>query len=253
MGNCLSSNGTSEAKYKTSSPYTSTAPLTSNVEHKEEFKQNSPALERTRPPAERPTRPPAERPPIPRPDVPNLPPPPTPPFPDPNAKVVVALYGYDARTDDDLTFAKGDLLEIKEEEGDWWRARSRQTGLKGYIPCNYVAAVKSLEAEPWYFGSIKRQEGERYLLQPGNRHGAFLIRKSESRPGLNAVLFALSILDVDGDLVRHYRIKSTDTGKFFISRRQEFSTLNEMVEYYSNSHDGLMVNLREPCIKVRAY
>ena len=39
-----------------------------------------------------------------RPAAPNVP---QPPFPDPDAKVVVALHGYDARTDDDLTFQKG--------------------------------------------------------------------------------------------------------------------------------------------------
>lgn len=99
----------------------------------------------------------------------------------------------------------------------------------------------------WYFGDIKRQEGVRYLEQPGNKHGAFLIRKSENRPNQSGQLYALSALD--GDIVRHYRIKTTDEGKFFISRRQEFSTLNELVEYYSNVSDGLMV-LREPCIKV---
>jgi len=43
----------------------------------------------------------------------------------------------------------GDLLELYEDNGDWWLARSRNTGRKGYIPCNYVASVKSLEAEPY--------------------------------------------------------------------------------------------------------
>lgn len=46
----------------------------------------------------------------------NLPPPPnreappTPPFPNPSAKVVVGLYSYTARTDDDLSFNKGLFL-----------------------------------------------------------------------------------------------------------------------------------------------
>ena len=35
---------------------------------------------------------------------------PTPPFPNPNAKVVVGLYSYTARTDDDLSFNKGNLI-----------------------------------------------------------------------------------------------------------------------------------------------
>ena len=72
---------------------------------------------------------------------------PTPPFPNPNAKLVVALYNYEARTEDDLSFQKGDHLEVRDDNGDWWYARDRKTGRKGYIPCNYVAPAKSLEAE----------------------------------------------------------------------------------------------------------
>lgn len=101
----------------------------------------------------------------------------------------------------------------------------------------------------WFFGDIKRQEGERLLMQVGNKHGAFLIRKSENRAGQGFNWFALSIRD--GDQVRHYRIKTTDNGKFYVARKQEFSTLSELVDFYSHSTDGgLLVNLREPCIKV---
>lgn len=66
-------------------------------------------------------------------------------------KLFVAMYDYDARTDEDLSFKKGDLLEIlNDTQGDWWFARSKtpRTGkLEGYIPSNYVARVKSLESE----------------------------------------------------------------------------------------------------------
>lgn len=69
-------------------------------------------------------------------------------------KMFVALYDYDARTDEDLSFRKGDLLEIiNDTQGDWWfaRAKSNKTvggKTEGYIPSNYVAKVKSLESEP---------------------------------------------------------------------------------------------------------
>ena len=83
----------------------------------------------------------------------------------------------------------------------------------------------------------------------GNSHGSFLIRRSESRTGSAQNLFALSIRD--GDLIRHYRIKSTDHGRYFIARKSEFNTLTELVDYYSHSSDELgMVKLREPCVKV---
>ena len=78
------------------------------------------------------------------------PPEPVPPIPkqEPNYPVYVGKYDYDSRTDDDLTFRKGDMLYIiSTEEGDWWYARSRTTGKEGYIPSNYVAEWKSLDAE----------------------------------------------------------------------------------------------------------
>jgi len=62
----------------------------------------------------------------------------------------VALYDYEARTIEDLSFKKGEIVEIiNDTQGDWWYARSRTTKLEGYIPSNYVARVKSLESEPY--------------------------------------------------------------------------------------------------------
>lgn len=66
-----------------------------------------------------------------------------------NAKIFVALYDYDARTDEDLSFRKGEHLEIMNDtQGDWWLARSKRTRQEGYIPSNYVAKLLSIEAEP---------------------------------------------------------------------------------------------------------
>ena len=71
-----------------------------------------------------------------------------PPPPPPNCPTYTAKYDYECRTDDDLTFKKGDLLYIiSTEEGDWWYAQHRDTGEKGFIPSNYVAEHDSLDAE----------------------------------------------------------------------------------------------------------
>ena len=69
--------------------------------------------------------------------------------PESDVKLFVALFDYDARTSEDLTFKKGDYLEVKPENTayDWWQAKSRSTQQEGYIPSNYVAEVKTLEAE----------------------------------------------------------------------------------------------------------
>ena len=64
-------------------------------------------------------------------------------------KVFVALYDYEARTDEDLSFKKGEHMEIlSDDQGDWWYAKSKATKKEGYIPSNYVAKLKSIEAEP---------------------------------------------------------------------------------------------------------
>ena len=60
----------------------------------------------------------------------------------------IALFDYDKRTNEDLSFRKGERLEILNyQEGDWLLARSLDTGLKGYIPRNYVAENKTIQAE----------------------------------------------------------------------------------------------------------
>ncbi|XP_047996552.1 tyrosine-protein kinase Src42A isoform X2 [Leguminivora glycinivorella] len=160
-------------------------------------------------------------------------------------RIFVALYDYDARTDEDLSFRKGEHLEIlNDTQGDWWLARSKKTRQEGYIPSNYVARLQSIEAEPWYFRKIKRIEAEKKLLLPENEHGAFLIRDSESRHND----FSLSVRD--GDTVKHYRIRQLDEGGFFIARRTTFRTLQELVEHYSKDADGLCVSLSKPCVQV---
>ncbi|XP_059925144.1 proto-oncogene tyrosine-protein kinase Src-like isoform X1 [Gadus macrocephalus] len=102
----------------------------------------------------------------------------------------VALYDYESRTASDLTFKKGDRLQIVNNtrkysfrEGDWWLARSLTTGESGYIPSNYVAPSDSIQAEEWYFGKITRRDSERLLLSLQNRRGTFLVRESETTKG----------------------------------------------------------------------
>ncbi len=66
----------------------------------------------------------------------------------PGLTTYVGKYDYESRTDDDLSFKKGDLMHIiSTDEGDWWFAKSKDTGKEGYIPSNYVAEWKSLDAE----------------------------------------------------------------------------------------------------------
>ena len=66
----------------------------------------------------------------------------------PAATISLALYDYEARTNEDLSFKKGERLQvINTDDGDWWYAKSLVTARAGYIPSTYVAPEKSYEAE----------------------------------------------------------------------------------------------------------
>ncbi|XP_069731229.1 tyrosine-protein kinase Fgr isoform X2 [Phaenicophaeus curvirostris] len=159
----------------------------------------------------------------------------------------IALYDYEARTEEDLTFQKGEKFHIiNNTEGDWWEARSLSSGATGYIPSNYVAPVDSIQAEEWYFGKIGRKDAERQLLCHGNCRGTFLIRESETTKGA----YSLSIRDWDeakGDHVKHYKIRKLDNGGYYITTRAQFDTVQQLVQHYIEYNDGLCHLLTRVC------
>lgn len=167
----------------------------------------------------------------------------------PVAHPYTALYDYDARSEDDLDFKKGDILDVTKTEGDWWLARSQKTGKEGYIPSNYVAPVDSMKREDWYFGKCARKDAEKKLIAIGINKGQFIVRDGEANPGT----FSLSVRDNDpqkGDHVKHYRIRKMDGGNgFFITQRSVFPTLSELVRHYQSNIDGLCCILTRACPK----
>ncbi|WAR23125.1 FYuncharacterized [Mya arenaria] len=143
-------------------------------------------------------------------------------------KRVFALYDYDARTQDDLTFRKGDK--------------------EGYVPRTYVALEESLESHDWFFGRVTRKEAERNLLTKDNPVGAFLVRESESCPGS----YALSIRDYDQnmanpDCAKHYKLRNMDEGGVYIVKRRQFKSMMELVDQYKVQADGICGSLVAPC------
>ncbi|XP_063672948.1 tyrosine-protein kinase Blk isoform X4 [Pan troglodytes] len=174
----------------------------------------------------------------------------TPPLPDEHLDedkhFVVALYDYTAMNDRDLQMLKGEKLQVLKGTGDWWLARSLVTGREGYVPSNFVARVESLEMERWFFRSLGRKEAERQLLAPINKAGSFLIRESETNKGA----FSLSVKDVttQGELIKHYKIRSLDEGGYYISPRIAFPSLQALVQHYSKKGDGLCQRLTLPCV-----
>ncbi|XP_075720349.1 tyrosine-protein kinase FRK [Rhinoderma darwinii] len=158
----------------------------------------------------------------------------------------VALYDYEARTSEELSFFAGDQMFILNfTHESWWKAKALTPRGKaeGFVPANYVALVSSIESKPWFFHDIKRSEAEKQLILPGNQSGSFIIRESESQKGD----YSLSVYN--GITVKHYRIRKLDNGGFYITPRKTFPDLENLVKNYMKVDDGLCCKLRYPCIK----
>lgn len=153
-----------------------------------------------------------------------------------------ALYDYDARTDDDLSFRKGDMLNIiNDSDGDWWQAELVSTpSHQGYIPSNYVAPGNTMEAEEWYMGKMPRGLAEKLAMSVSP--GAFLVRESASRIGDYSLTVNVGLN------IKHYRIVYAG-GAYFIARRAQFNSLKELVDHYTRTDDGLIIQLTQPCPK----
>eukprot|EP00066_Takifugu_rubripes_P006737 XP_003971740.1 PREDICTED: tyrosine-protein kinase Blk [Takifugu rubripes] len=163
-----------------------------------------------------------------------------------NEHVFVALHDFKSTNSSDLPFKEGDKLKVLQSDGQWWVAKSLESGLEGFIPCNYVARAETMEMEKWFFNDMSRKETERLLLAPGNQTGSFLVRESETSPGS----YSLSIRDYEpqqGDVVKHYKIRTMDKGGYYISPYNTFPTLQKLVTYYTGTADGLCQQLYAPC------
>ncbi|CAF1589868.1 unnamed protein product [Adineta ricciae] len=81
--------------------------------------------------------------------------------------------------------------------------------------------------ESWYYGSITRDEAEKLLKYDGVEIGDFLVRNSERKIGH----YSLSIR-AEEELIRHFRIESSDDGNRFIIGKRSFKSLNDLIEHY---------------------
>lgn len=69
-------------------------------------------------------------------------------FPPVKGRIVVAMYNYEARDNTDVSFKKGDRMEVVDDsEGDWLNVVHLITKMQGYIPGNFVAPELSVESE----------------------------------------------------------------------------------------------------------
>lgn len=168
-----------------------------------------------------------------------------------DCKVLRALYDLasSSRNDDELSFRKNDLFKlINDENEDWWLVESLESGRKGYLPCNFVVLQDSMHEKLWFHGAISRKDCEKLLESKWNVLGTFLIRESESLKGTYS-LSELCLLD-DKRTCKHYHLRRMDSGRWYISPKSTFCSLDELIESYSNS-GGLLNNLTVPCPKLK--
>ncbi|KAF6202853.1 hypothetical protein GE061_003258 [Apolygus lucorum] len=162
-------------------------------------------------------------------------------------RIVVAVYNYQSREASDVSFVKGDRMEVLDDsESDWWKVRHLATGEEGLIPWNFVAEDKSVESEDWYFGKVSRKEAEKLLMAEEEPRGTYLIRDSEHNPSG----YSLSVKDWEqsrGYHVKHYKIKPAADGGYFIAANQIFATLPALVQAYTKNALGLCHVLSKPC------
>lgn len=77
--------------------------------------------------------------------------PPQPPSLKSAVTVYTALWDFEARDGQELSFKAGDMFEIVNNSGDWWSAKkidSFGSVTTGFVPFNYMGRAESIESQP---------------------------------------------------------------------------------------------------------
>uniref|UniRef100_A0A0N5CDC4 Cytoplasmic protein NCK1 n=1 Tax=Strongyloides papillosus TaxID=174720 RepID=A0A0N5CDC4_STREA len=169
-------------------------------------------------------------------------------------EIVEALYNFNAQNDEELSFDKGELLEIldhPEHDPEWWLARNSRNKT-GLVPINYI---KVKEAYPkgslfnfsglehkllnqtkhdtsskfgnhsYYYGKISREIAENHLNSRGVE-GDFLVRDSESNPG------DYSISLKGNKRNKHFWIQVDKHSNIYKIGQRTFPSLELLIEHY---------------------
>ncbi|XP_074842745.1 src-like-adapter isoform X1 [Carettochelys insculpta] len=160
-----------------------------------------------------------------------------PPETDQESNILAVLCDYPSPDISQPIFHIGEKLRVIADEGGWWRVHSLTTGRENYIPGKCVAKVY----HGWLFEGLGREKAEELLQLPDTKVGSFMIRESETRKGFYS-------LSVRHRQVKHYRISRLPNNWYYISPRQTFQCLEDLVNHYSEVPDGLCCVLTTPCL-----
>ncbi|GBP34590.1 Cytoplasmic protein NCK1 [Eumeta japonica] len=169
--------------------------------------------------------------------------------------IVVALYSFTSNNEQELSFEKGDRLEIIERppsDPEWYRARDNR-GQVGLVPRNYLQELSDYLTQPygetggearsgggsgggttgtgpagraWYYGAITRTQCDTLLNQHGH-DGDFLIRDSETNVGD----FSVSLKAPGRN--KHFRVHVE--GTLYCIGQRKFHTLEQLVAHYQRA------------------
>ncbi|XP_042365293.1 tyrosine-protein kinase SYK isoform X2 [Plectropomus leopardus] len=98
-----------------------------------------------------------------------------------------------------------------------------------------------VNALPFFYGNITREEAEDYLQQGGTSNGLYLLRQSRNYLGG----FALSVLH--SGRCYHYTIEREPNDTYAIAGGKSHRSPVDVIDYHSQETDGLVCLLKKPC------
>lgn len=99
----------------------------------------------------------------------------------------------------------------------------------------------NVNALPFFYGNITREEAEDYLRQAGTGNGLYLLRQSRNYLGG----FALSVSN--SGRCYHYTIERQPNESYAIAGGKSHKSPVDVIDYHSQETDGLVCLLKKPC------
>uniref|UniRef100_A0A8D0A059 Tyrosine-protein kinase n=1 Tax=Sander lucioperca TaxID=283035 RepID=A0A8D0A059_SANLU len=99
----------------------------------------------------------------------------------------------------------------------------------------------AVNALPFFYGNITREEAEEYLRQAGTSNGLYLLRQSRNYLGG----FALSVLH--SGRCYHYTIERQPNDTYAIVGGKSHRSPVDVIDYHAQEMDGLVCLLKKPC------
>uniref|UniRef100_A0AAQ4PG21 Tyrosine-protein kinase n=1 Tax=Gasterosteus aculeatus aculeatus TaxID=481459 RepID=A0AAQ4PG21_GASAC len=102
-----------------------------------------------------------------------------------------------------------------------------------------------MNALPFFYGNVTREEAEDYLGQASTGNGTYLLRQSRNYLGG----FALSVFH--SGRCYHYTIEKEPNEMYAIAGGKSHKTPVDVIDYHSQEMDGLVCLLKKPCNRPR--